>query len=39
VIDVSEIAAGIYRVSLFNEDDLVRAGITWPDVSNNELSG
>jgi flavorubredoxin len=35
MIDVSEVAAGIHRVSLFNEDDLVKAGILWPDVSYN----
>jgi flavorubredoxin len=35
MIDVTEIAPGIYRVSLFNEDDLVKAGILWPDVTYN----
>ena len=35
MIDVSEVAKGIYRVSLFNEDDLVKAGIIWPDVTFN----
>jgi flavorubredoxin len=35
MIDVTEVAAGIYRVSLFNEDDMVKAGIIWPDVSFN----
>jgi flavorubredoxin len=35
MIDVTEIAAGIHRVSLFNEEDLVAAGIIWPDVSFN----
>jgi flavorubredoxin len=35
MIDVTEIAAGIHRVSLFNEDDLVQAGVIWPDVSFN----
>lgn len=35
MIDVTQIAAGIYRVSLFNEDDLVKSGMTWPDVSYN----
>jgi flavorubredoxin len=35
MIDVTEIAAGIHRVSLFNEEDLVQAGITWPDASYN----
>jgi flavorubredoxin len=35
MIDVTEIATGIFRVSTFDEDDLVRAGITWPGVSYN----
>jgi flavorubredoxin len=35
MIDVTEIASGVYRVSLFNEDDMVKAGIFWPDVSYN----
>jgi flavorubredoxin len=35
MIDVTEIAPGIHRVSLFNEEDLVKAGIFWPDVSFN----
>jgi len=35
MIDVTEIAAGIHRVSLFNEEDLIEAGIAWPDVSYN----
>jgi flavorubredoxin len=35
MIDVTEIAAGIHRVSLFDEPDLVEAGIIWPGVSFN----
>jgi flavorubredoxin len=35
MIDVTEIAAGIFRVSLFDEEALVRAGIIWPGVSYN----
>jgi flavorubredoxin len=35
MIDVTEIAAGIHRVSLINEQDMVQAGILWPDVSYN----
>jgi flavorubredoxin len=35
MIDVTEIAQGIYRVSMFNEDDLVKRGILWPDASYN----
>jgi flavorubredoxin len=35
MIDVTEVATGIYRVSMFNEDDLVKGGIFWPDVSFN----
>src|SRR5690349_12161096 len=35
MIDVTEIAAGIHRVSLFDEEDLVKAGIFWPGVSYN----
>ena len=30
MIDMTEIARGIFRVSLFDEPDLVKAGITWP---------
>jgi flavorubredoxin len=35
MIDVTEIAAGIHRVALADEPDLVAAGITAPNVSNN----
>jgi flavorubredoxin len=35
MIDVTEIASGIYRVSTFNEEDLVKGGLIWPDVSMN----
>jgi flavorubredoxin len=35
MIDVTEIAPGIFRVSTFNEDDLVKGGMIWPDVSMN----
>jgi flavorubredoxin len=35
MMDVTEIASGIFRVSLFDEQDLVHAGITWPGVSMN----
>jgi flavorubredoxin len=35
MIDVTEIAGGIFRVSLFDEEDLVKAGINWPGVSYN----
>jgi flavorubredoxin len=35
MIDVTEIAAGIYRVSMFDEDDLVKGGILWAGVSFN----
>lgn len=35
MIDVTEIADGIFRVSLFDEKDLVEAGMAWPGVSYN----
>jgi flavorubredoxin len=35
MIDVTEIAPGIQRVSLFDEADLVQAGILWPGASYN----
>jgi flavorubredoxin len=35
MIDVTEIAAGIFRVSVFEEQDLVQDGIIWPGVSMN----
>jgi flavorubredoxin len=35
MIDITEIAPGIHRVSLFDEPDLVQAGITWPEASYN----
>jgi flavorubredoxin len=35
MIDVTEIAAGIHRVSIFDEEDLVKAGMFWPGVSYN----
>jgi flavorubredoxin len=35
MIDVTEIAPGIHRVSLFDDEALVKAGIIWPDVSYN----
>jgi flavorubredoxin len=34
-IDVTEIAKGIFRVSMFDEQDLVEAGIIWPGASMN----
>ncbi len=35
MIDAREIAKGIYRVSMWNEEDLIKAGILWPDATYN----
>ncbi|MGH7440985.1 MAG: hypothetical protein ACRENE_35375 [Polyangiaceae bacterium] len=35
MIDVTEVAAGIFRVSVFDEADLVGGGICWPGISYN----
>ena len=35
MIDVTEVARGIHRISMFDEQDLVSAGIFWPGASYN----
>lgn len=35
MIDVTEIAEGIYRISMWDEEDLIKAGILWPGATYN----
>jgi hypothetical protein len=35
MIDTTEISDGIFRISMWDEKDLVEAGIFWPGVSYN----